>query len=152
MGAEVEGGVVQCRDRFDQCRAFAQAESEIISKRRQDTHADVAVGARDERVFAIPFGCGGRGLGALGCGPDRGGWRGEAHELRRWVKGDPRSGQTIGAERGELADRRDACVFGVISLDPGVLEPRHVDERGCSVMKLSRTVIVIASASEAIQG
>ena len=58
--AEVEGGVVQRRDSLDQCRAFAQSQGEIISKRRQDAHADVAVRARDERVFAGPLGRRGR--------------------------------------------------------------------------------------------
>ena len=52
MGAEVEGGVIHRRDGFDQCRALAQAQGEIMSKRRQDAHADVAVGTGDERVFA----------------------------------------------------------------------------------------------------
>ena len=52
MGAEVEGGVIERGDGFDQCRALAQSQSEIEAKRRQDAHADIAVGTGDERVFA----------------------------------------------------------------------------------------------------
>jgi hypothetical protein len=152
LGAEVEDGVVHRRDGFDQCRPLAQAQSEVISKRRQDAHADIAIGPRDERVFAGPFGWRGRVIAALGGGPNRGGWRGEAQEPRRRVKGDPRIGQTIGIERGEVANRRSYGVFGVIGLDPGVLEPRHVGEVGWSIMQLRRTELVIASVSEAIQG
>ena len=60
MGPEVEGGVVHRRGGFDQGRALAQSQSEIISKRRQDAHADVAVGTRDERVFGAGSVQGGR--------------------------------------------------------------------------------------------
>src|ERR1700678_2527905 len=44
------------------------------------------------------------------------------------MKADPRFGQLIGAQRGDLADCRDERVFGVIGLDPGVLETRHIRE------------------------
>ena len=50
------------------------------------------------------------------------------------MKGDPRSGQTIGTERAELADGRHARVFGMIGLDPGVLEPRDVGEAGVGIV------------------
>ena len=46
-----KAGVVHRRDGFDQRRAFAQAQSEIVAKRREDTHANIAIGTRDERVF-----------------------------------------------------------------------------------------------------
>ena len=54
--AEVEGRVIESREGLDQCRAFAQSQSEIIPERRQDAHADVAIGTRDECVFAGPLG------------------------------------------------------------------------------------------------
>ena len=55
-----KAGSLSAGDGFDQCRALAQAQSEIVAKRRQDAHADVAVGTRDERVFAEPLGRRGR--------------------------------------------------------------------------------------------
>ena len=54
-------GSFESGDGFDQCRALAEAQSEIISERRQDAHADVAIGARDERIC----GAGRFGGGAL---------------------------------------------------------------------------------------
>ena len=47
-------GSFERRDGLDQCRAFAQSQGEIVTARRQDAHADVAIGTRDERVFAGP--------------------------------------------------------------------------------------------------
>src|ERR1700678_1076904 len=44
------------------------------------------------------------------------------------MKDDPRFGQLIGAQCDDLADCRDEGVFGVIGLDPGVLETRHIRE------------------------
>ena len=140
-----KAGSVERGDGFDQCRALAQAQGEIEAKRRQDAHADVAVGTRDERVFADCLGWRGRVAAALSRGPERGGGRREAQEPRRGVKDDPRSGQTVGAERGELADGRRRRVFGMIGLDPGVLEPRDVGEGGESLL-LQRTDAVSAPA------
>src|SRR5580704_4808784 len=85
---------------------------------------------------------------ALSRGPDGCGGRREAQEPRRGMKGDPRVWQRIRAERGEVADGRHARVFGMIGLDPGVLEPRDVDEGSGSVMQLDRTTIVIASEAK----
>ena len=78
MGPEVERRVIESREGLDQCRADAQLKREIEAKRRQHAHAPVAIGTRDERVFAGPFGWRGRVIAALGGGPNRGGWRGEA--------------------------------------------------------------------------
>ena len=50
--AGVEGGVVERRRGLDKRRALAQAQREVVAERRQDAHADVAVGTGDERVFA----------------------------------------------------------------------------------------------------
>ena len=57
------------------------------------------------------------------------------------MKDDPRSGQTIGTERGELADCRRRSVFGVVGLDPGVLEPRDVRENTMRRPSLGRREI-----------
>ena len=54
------------------------------------------------------------------------------------MKGDPRIGQTIGIQRGEIGDGRRRRVFRVVGLDPGVLEPRHVGETGCSLMRFGK--------------
>src|SRR5580704_2851174 len=83
---------------------------------------------------------------ALSRGPDGCGGRREAQEPRRGMKGDPRVWQRIRAERGEVADGRHARVFGMIGLDPGVLEPRDVGKAGWSLLRFGRIGAVSAPA------
>ena len=122
-------GVGQGLHRLRQRRALVQALREGIAASRQNADGHIRFRPRDEGVLLL-LGVRDRLRANLIGRPDRGGGRRKAKKTHRRMERDPGVRESLRVEIGEIREPDRRSVFGVVGVDPGVLEPGDIDETG----------------------